>query len=135
MTAADTDTPSLHGPYDDDATASRQAERAADAFRYLNYATRDGLTEPNTAAIITGHLADAAYRLPQLLKQLTEWLTREITAGRIASDHGRPALLLAADTRDQLTDAAQQAAHLARALDHARQLTSTLHATQAEERR
>ena len=67
----------------------------------------------------------------QLLTQLTDWLTREITAGRVASDHGEPALLLAADARDQLTDAAEQAARLARALDHARQLASTLHATQA----
>ena len=66
MTAAGTDTPSLHGPYDDD-TTSRQAQ-------------------------------------------------------------------LAADTRDQLTDAGRQAEHLARALDHARQLTSTLHATPAGNR-
>lgn len=129
MTAAPGSAPPLHGPYDH-AITSRQAELAADAIRYLNYATRDGLTEPATAAVITGHLADAVYRLPQL----TGWLTREITAGRVASDHGEPALLLAAAARDQLTEAAEQAARLARALDHARQLASTLHATPAGNR-
>ena len=134
MTAAPGSAPPLHGPYDN-AVTSRQAELAADAVRYLNYATRDGITEPATAAVITGHLADAAYRLPQLLAQLTDWLTREITAGRVASDHGEPALLLAADARDQLTEAAEQAARLARALDHARQLARTLHATQTERAR
>jgi hypothetical protein len=131
MTAAYDSAAPLHGPYDD-ATTARQAERAADAIRYLNYATRDGITEPATAAIVTGHLSDAAYRLPQLLTQLTDWLCQEITSGHIASDHGHPAPLLAAGTRDQFTDAADQAARLAKALDHARQLTSTLHATQAE---
>ena len=40
-------------------------------------------------------------------------------------------MVLAAAARDQLADAAEQAARLARALDHARQLASTLHATQA----
>jgi hypothetical protein len=128
MTAAQHSAPPLHGRYDD-ATTAREAQRAADAVRYLNYAIRDGLTDPATAATLTGHLADAAYRLTQLLTQLTEWLCQEITAGRIASDHETPAPLLAAGTRDQLTNAAEQATHLAKALDHARQLASTLHAT------
>ena len=66
MTAAPGSDPPLHGPYDD-ATTSRQAGLAADAIRYLSYATRGGITEPATAAVITGHLADAAYRLPQFL--------------------------------------------------------------------
>jgi hypothetical protein len=132
MTAADDSAPPLHGPYDDRTTAG-QAERAAEVIRYLNYATaRDGVTEPATVASLTGHLAEAAARLPQLLTQLTDWLHREISAGRVASDRPQPTGQLASATREQLRDAAEQARYLARALDHAHQLTSTLHG-QAED--
>lgn len=125
---ADT-SPPLHGPYDDD-TTSRQAQRAADAIRYLNYATREGISEPNTVAVIAGHLADAAYRLPQLLAQLSDWLHQETTAGRIAADRPQPPWTLTVPAREQLGDAAEQAGHLANALDSARQFASTLYAAE-----
>jgi hypothetical protein len=40
-----------------------------------------------------------AYRLPQLLSALDEWLTVEVAAGRVADDHRRPPGELAAKVR------------------------------------
>jgi hypothetical protein len=128
MTAAQHSTPPLHGPYDDDTTA-RQAQHAADAIRYLNYATRNGLTEPNTAAILAAHLADAAHRLPQLLTQVADWLCQETAAGRIADDHHHTQVQLTDSTRATLTRAATAAEQLATALDTAHNLTAYLHTT------
>jgi hypothetical protein len=116
-----------HGPYDD-TTTTGAAALAAEAIRYLNYATtRGGITEPATIYAITAELSCALYRLPQLLTQLADWLTTETTAGRIADDRHRPAWQLTDTTRDILDQAAMHAAALATALNAAQDLTATLH--------
>ena len=66
---------------------------AAEAVRYLNHAApRGGVTVPATVATVTADLSAAAYRLPQLLAGLGDWLTAEAAAGRVGDDHRRPPL-------------------------------------------
>lgn len=63
----------MNGPYTDNAT-NDAAALATETIRYLNYATRaGGITDPATVATMTANLADAAYRLPQLLTQTGDW--------------------------------------------------------------
>ena len=79
----------VHGPYADASTASA-ADLAAETARYLNYAAaKGGITDPATISALTASLATTAYRLPQLLNTISEWLRAETTAGRIADDHRR----------------------------------------------
>ena len=55
----------LHGPHDDEMTAGT-ARLAAEAIRFLNYATRPhagGLTEPATVPAVMGELSTAVYRI------------------------------------------------------------------------
>jgi hypothetical protein len=118
----------VHGPYADADTAGA-AEAAAEAVRYLNHAApRGGVTEPATVNTVAAHLAAAAYRLPQLLTQLAEWLAAETAAGRVADDHHRPAWQRADAARILFWEATEHADHLASALNAAANLTATLHA-------
>jgi hypothetical protein len=117
-----------HGPYADTDTDTA-AGLTAETIRYLNYAApRGGITEPGTVAGVAAHLATAAYRMPQLLTQLAEWLAAETAEGRIADDHGRPAWQLAEAARALFWEATEHAEHLASALNAARNVTATLHA-------
>jgi hypothetical protein len=89
------------GPY---AAASTEgaADLAAETIRYLNNAAaKGGITDPATIAALTASLATAAYRLPQLLNTISEWLRAETTAGRIADDHRRSPDQLAARNQNQ----------------------------------
>jgi len=108
------------GPYADASTAGA-AELAAETIRYLNHAAaKGGITDPATISDLAASLATAAYRLPQLLNAISEWLKAETTAGRIADDHRRPPDQLTARTRAATTHAADTAAELAAALNTAR---------------
>ena len=72
------------GPYADASTAAA-ADLAAETVRYLNHAAaKGGITDPATVSDLTGSLAATAYRLPQLLNTISEWLRAETAAGRIA---------------------------------------------------
>ena len=68
-----------------------------------------------------------AYRLPQLLNTVSEWLKAETTAGRIADDHRRSPHQLTARVRAATTQAADNADNLAAALAAVHNLTATLH--------
>jgi hypothetical protein len=117
------------GPHDDVTTAG-VAQIVAEAVRFLNYAvTRGGITEPATIYTVTGELTSAAYRLPQLLSQLGEWLTTEARAGRIADDHGRPTWQLADQIGAELAEASGHADRLNTTLAAVQSLTSSLHST------
>jgi hypothetical protein len=117
-----------HGPYADADTADA-AGLAAEAVRYLNYAApRGGVTDPATIATVTASLATAAYRLPQLLTALGDWLNAEAAAGRLGDDHRRPPEHLAALIRAAVRTASDHADDLAAALNAAHNLTATLHA-------
>lgn len=116
-----------HGPHDDRSTADAAA-LAAETIRYLAYATsHGGLTTPATIYAMTGDLSAAAARLPQVLAQITSWLTDQARTGQITDDHRRPARQLTDDTAAALALAARHATDLARALAAAQNLTSTLH--------
>lgn len=123
-------TASLYGPHSDEVTTGA-ARLAAEAIRFLNYATMagcGGLTEPATVPAVTGELSVAVYRLPQLFRQLADWLHAEMTAGHLADDHGRPAHLVTDEARTVLAEATSRADHLGRALAAVQSLTATLHA-------
>lgn len=118
----------VHGPYADTDTVGA-AEATAEAIRYLNHAApKGGVTEPATISTVAAALAAAAYRMPQLLTQLAEWLAAEAAAGRVADDRRRPAWQLADATRILLWEATEHADHFASALSAAANLTATLHA-------
>jgi hypothetical protein len=118
----------VHCPYADADTAG-VAGLTAEAVRYLNYAApRGGITEPATVATVTANLATAAYRLPQLLGALGDWLKAEAAAGRLADDHRRPPEHLTTLIRAAISQAADHADNLATALNTAHNLAATLHA-------
>jgi hypothetical protein len=86
----------LDGPHSDQDTAA-VAELAAEAMRFLDYATGShaaaGLRFPATAYAVTGSLALAASRLGQCFAQMTDFLDDELAAGRLGDDSGcHPAL-------------------------------------------
>jgi hypothetical protein len=86
----------VDGPHSDEGTAA-VAELAAEAVRFLNYATgphaKAGLTYPATACTVTGSLSLAVSRLGQCFAQVTDFLDCELAAGRLGDDSGcHPAL-------------------------------------------
>jgi hypothetical protein len=118
----------VHGPYADGDTAV-VGGLAAEAVRYLNHAVpRGGVTDPATVADVAADLATVAYRLPQLLGALGEWLNAEAAAGRLADDHRRAPDQLAARVRAAMGQASEHADGLATALSTAHNLAATLHA-------
>jgi hypothetical protein len=106
----------LDGPHADEHTAAA-AHLAAEAIRYLNYATGshspEGLTWPSTVYEIIADLSVAAGRMPQLLAQMAEWLTAEDNAGHLAMDDHSPARAAVTLARIQMGYAADQARTLA----------------------
>ena len=119
-----------HGPHDDAGTAAA-AELTAETIRYLNHAAaKGGVTDPATISAIAASLAATAYRLPQLLNAISEWLKAETAAGRIADDHRRSPDQLTARIRAATAHAADSAEELAAALAAVHNLTATLHATE-----
>src|SRR5690348_14047344 len=83
----------LDGPHADEHTTAA-ADLAAEAVRFLNYATGShssaGLCYPATVYAVAANLAEAAHRMPQLCDQLTRWLQAELAAGHLACDDGTP---------------------------------------------
>lgn len=113
------------GPHDRDATIAA-AWLAAEAIRYLNYASRsdEGVEFASTLYAVAGALSLAASRIPQLASQALAWLNAN--SGRLRNDDGTPVsdTLAAAGTSSQA--AADAATLLAR---HLGQLQSALAAT------
>jgi hypothetical protein len=89
----------LDGPHADEHTVWA-ADLAAEAIRFLNYATGshspEGLTGPATVYTLAADLSSAAWRMRQLFAQLGGWLAAEEAAGRLGTDDGSPV----ADTVD-----------------------------------
>jgi hypothetical protein len=101
----------------------RLARTAAEAVRGLNHLTGHdaGLGQPSAAYDLTGALALAASRLPQLLTQIERWLDRALAAGQLGHDIGEDP----ADAIDAaaifLSDARARASALAGDLNAAQQ--------------
>jgi hypothetical protein len=101
----------------------RLARTAAEAVRGLNWLTGHdaGLGQPSAAYDVTGALALAASRLPQLLTQIERWLDHAVAAGKLGHDLGEDP----ADAVDAaavfLSDARASASALAGDLNAAQQ--------------
>lgn len=106
----------LDGPHADEHTTGA-ADLAAEAVRYLNYATGshspEALTFPSTAYGIATDLSIAARRMPQLFDQLARWLADQLTAGMLGADLGADPAEAVAAARLHLLEAAGHAARLA----------------------
>jgi hypothetical protein len=120
----------MDGPHSDEDTAA-VAELAAEAVRFLNYATghhaAPGFTFPATACSVTGSLALAASRLGQCFAQVTDFLDRELAAGRLGDDSGCHPALPVERARRHLEHADQAARALAAALAAAQSDLAGLH--------
>ena len=109
----------LDGPHADEHT-SGAADLAAEAVRFLNYATGThasaGLHWPGTVYAVTAGLSLAAGRMPQLYGQLADWLDAERTAGHLGVDDGTDPAGPVAEAVTGLAEAAALAGQLARTL-------------------
>jgi hypothetical protein len=81
----------LDGPHAAEHTTAA-ATLAAEAIRYLNYATgshRDaGLEYPGDAYCVAASLSRALCCMPQALDQLGDWLRTQAAAGLLGTDDG-----------------------------------------------
>ena len=105
----------LDGPHADEHTTAA-ADLAAEAVRFLNYATGPhapaGLTGPATVCLVAGNLALAAKRMTQLFAQLDDWLDTEALLGYLGTDDGTPSADVAAAARANLVNARGAANYL-----------------------
>jgi hypothetical protein len=109
----------LDGPHADEHTAAT-ADLAAEAIRFLNYATGshspEGMIYPATVYLIAADLSSATHRMVQLFDQLANWLERQDAAGLLGTDDGTPAAAVVADACGHLAVAAwtaqEMSAHL-----------------------
>ena len=105
----------LDGPHDDDHTAAA-ADLAAEAIRFLNYATGShapaGLVYPSTVYLVAADLSSATHRMVQLFDQLGDWLAAEDAAGMLGTDDGSPSADVVATARKRLYFASKSAALL-----------------------
>jgi hypothetical protein len=99
------------------------ARAAAEAIRGLNWTTRcdAGLDQPAVAYDVIGTLSLAAFRLGQLLRQITSYLDRSLAAGRLGHDLGEDPAGAIDAAGIFLGDAGLSAAALAGDLDAAQQ--------------
>lgn len=106
----------LDGPHSDEHTAA-VADLAAEAVRFLNYATGShspaGLVYPSTVYWIAGNLSSATYRMVQLFEQLGDWLATTDADGLLGTDNGAPTAVVVAQARADLRQAAAFASKLA----------------------
>jgi hypothetical protein len=102
----------LDGPHADEHTADA-ADLAAEAIRFLNYATGShspaGLVFPSTVYLLAADLSSAAWRMQQLFTQLSDWLAAEEAAGRLGTDDGGPAADTVTAARKGLAESADTA--------------------------
>jgi hypothetical protein len=113
------------GPYDPDATIAA-AWLAAEAIRYLNYASRsdEGVEFASTLYTVAGALSLAASRIPQFASQALAWLNAN--SGWLRNDDGQPV----SDTLAATGASGQAAADTAMTLTrHLGQLQRALAAT------
>ena len=82
--------PSTHTEH---VTVGHLADQATHAIRQLNHRTRPAtgeLADPCDASDVIAALAAMTWMLPQLLGQLTHWLTHEHHADRLSVDDHAP---------------------------------------------
>lgn len=107
-------------------TAQQAAERAAEAIRALNHATRPGAIELDVTDVydVLAELALLTARLPQALRQLEDLLERLVEHDQVIvvdGDHAGDPVAVAAITGHWLAAAAGTATDLAHHVDQAQQ--------------
>jgi hypothetical protein len=123
---------SVDGPHSE-ADTEAAAWLAAEAIRYLSYATQpgrqpDGMPCPATAYAVLGALSAVAARLPQVLFQVCNFLDCELAAGRLGDDSGASPHIAVERARRDLETAACLTPDLVGALVAAQADISGLHA-------
>ena len=108
------------------------AATAAEAVRGLIHLTRGqrALGEPAELDRLVTELAIMAGGLPQLLRQLRDWLDTEQHAGRLRSDDTTDSARIVDRAATRLDEAGHAAHNLGRALDDAHQHLAHLAATE-----
>jgi hypothetical protein len=106
----------LNGPHADEDTAAI-ARLAAEAVRYLNYATMAspglrGFEWPVTGYRVAGNLSGAAHGMPQLFEQITRRLAEQHAGGLLAVDGGGDVAEVIAAATARLEEAARLASRL-----------------------
>ena len=111
------------------------ARTAAGAVRSLNHATLggDGLAQPADAYELIGELALAAAGLPQLLAQISRWLTAALAGGRLGCDDGTDPADPVSGAALFICDARASADALARDLGCAQQQLAAVHGSPSAE--
>ena len=107
------------------------ARTAAEAIRGLNWTTNSpaGLDQPSTAYDIIGALSLAASRLPQLITQVSAYLSRALGGGQLGHDLGEDPAAATGAAAVFLRDARMSAAALAGDLDAAQQQLALINGT------
>lgn len=96
--------------------------QAAEAIRTLNHLTHPPTAaDPNEVYELLAALAAMAYRLPQLLGQLSRWLHAEHAAGKLRADTPADPAEVTTAAAHAFTLAGQAATCLGEALDSAQQ--------------
>jgi hypothetical protein len=97
------------------------ARTAAEAIRGLNWTTNSpaGLDQPSAAYDIIGALSLAASRLPQLITQISAYLSGALGGGQLGHDLGEDPALAVDGTVIFLGEARMSASALADGLDAA----------------
>lgn len=101
----------------------------AEAVRVLNYATQhcEGLPWPITAYELTGALKTGAQRLPQLLRQTSQFLARELGASRVGDTSSADPAMAVTSATTALADAIATATALETALARAQNALASLY--------
>lgn len=117
----------IDGPHDPDYTRL-VAETVAEAVRVLNHATsKGGLKYPADAYDLLGYLKTVAAGLPQMTRQMHQFLERGVQTGEVYDDRGRDAAnVVNVAYIDMVTKATDAAGELYRALDSAQQAIANL---------
>jgi len=109
-------------------TTIDHADTAAEAVSALIHLTHGqrALEEPAELDRLVAELAIMAGRLPQLIRQLRDWLHVEQHAGRLRSDNNTDPAQIVDRANDKLAQAGHAAHDLGSALDNAHQLLAHL---------
>jgi hypothetical protein len=113
------------------------AHAAAEAIRDLNHATRhqDSLAQPADAYELIGTLSLTASRLPQLITQISAYLSHALGGGRLGHDLGEDPVPAVDGAVIFLGDARMSAAALAGDLDAACQHLAPINGRPAPHRK
>jgi hypothetical protein len=113
------------------------ARTAAEAIRGLNWTTNSpaGLDQPSAAYDTIGALALAASRLPQLITQISAYLSGALGGGQLGHDLGEDPALAVDGAVIFLDDARMSASALAGELDTAQQQLALINGRPAPRRK